>query len=322
MSVAAPLRHQTGGAVWSGDDLAAAQWSMRLPAALAAAPAPVTGALEAIPELAPPAAGEPWDWPSAAEAAFAQLAGDVDERLRAGPGFVVVRGFPIARWGPFAASALFARLMAGRGRLLAQNTDGQRLHLVRTRGGGAAREYGSRGSGELLYHTDQAAAPPEELPTSLGLLCLQPAATGGVTRLASARWLLNGLLGRDPALAEALQHPVPFARDADGVSAAAPVDAVPIDAATGGEIRMRFNRYFMEVGARATGRALPPVVVAALDAIDELLAQPGAAHEVLLGSGDALVADNGLVLHNRSSYTDGVGQMRCLVRCWAHRSGQ
>jgi hypothetical protein len=322
-----PLRRQRGGGVWTAADLSEpGLWSMDLPAAVVDAPAPFPGLQPAradgVADLAVSDGTIPaeWGWRRSALRAFDALNDDVERRLGSGPGFVVLRGFPVAEWGPLGAAALFARVIARRGGLLAQNTAGQRLYLVRTRGGGPARQYGSRGSGELLFHTDQAAAPPDEMPTSLGLLCLQQAAEGGVTRLASAHRLVNGLLERDRALAEALRAPAPFARDPDGVSSAPPVDASPIMDDGAGVVRVRFNRYFMEVGARQTGRPLPDGVVAALDALDRLLADPAAAHEVLLAPGDALVADNGLVLHNRTAYVDDTDHRRCLVRAWARRA--
>jgi hypothetical protein len=248
---------------------------------------------------------------------FGRLISDVGIRLNNGPGFAVVRGFPVgtrSRWG----TQLFGSLMGGFGKLLAQDVHGDLLHLVRTTGVGDDRQYGSRGSGELLFHTDQAAATGEQLPAVLGLLALQRAANGGRTRLVSGHTLLNELRGGDEALAAALCLPLPFARDDDGVSTSDPVEAPAVQVGRGGRARIRFNRYFMETGARRMGLTLDPQVSAALDAIDQLFDARPLDVDLLLEPGDALVADNSVILHNRTAYQDDDHHQRCLVRAWAH----
>ena len=247
---------------------------------------------------------------------FDEVAAEVRRRLFDGPGFVIVRGFPVGDGARDRAIELYARLMGQFGAFLPQNTKGDHLHFVQTRGLGADRQHGSRGSGELLFHTDQAAAPPELLPAVLGLLTLERAANGGHTQLMSGPTLVNELLAVDRALVEALLPPAPFGREDEGVSDAPPVVA-PILAVDGdGRARLRYNRFFTEVGARQTGRALSPALVAAFDAADEILARPELPLQFLLDGGDALIADNSVVLHNRSAYEDDDHHQRCLVRAW------
>jgi hypothetical protein len=249
---------------------------------------------------------------------FPAVAAEVRRRLFEGAGFVVIRGFPVGADRQRRAVSLYAWLIAQFGGLVPQNTAGDDLYLVRTKGLGADRQYGSRGSGELLFHTDQAAAPPELLPAVLGLLCLDRAGEGGYTRLVSGHALLNDLLDVDPSLVDALTAPAPFGRENDGVSDAPPVIARPIGFAGGGRAKLRYNRFFCEVGAAATGRTFAPDMVAAFDAIDELFDRGHLPHQVLLQPGDALIADNSVVMHNRSAYVDDHGHQRCLVRAWAH----
>lgn len=250
----------------------------------------------------------------------------IEQRLGHGRGFVVVSGFPVDDRD--AACARFTALAAGLGPLLPQNTAGDLLHLVQTRDGGPQRADGSRGSGELLFHTDQAAAPPAERPRVFALLCLDRATTGGHTQLVSGHALLSELLGSSPPsstgparsaggeIAEALLTPVPFGRDPDGVSDAAPVWAAMVEPAGDGRPALRYNRYFVEVGARTTGTEVPAPVVAALDAIDALLDRGHLVHQLLLEPGQAVFVDNLTVLHNRTAYQDGDGHRRCLARVW------
>jgi alpha-ketoglutarate-dependent taurine dioxygenase len=39
--------------------------------------------------------------------------------------------------------------------------------------------------------------------------------------------------------------------------------------------------------------------------------------DLLLEPGDALIADNAVVMHNRSAYVDSADHTRCMVRAWA-----
>ncbi len=256
---------------------------------------------------------------------FGNVAAAVSDHLQAGSGFVVVHGFPIESRETHRATRLFAGIMAELGSPLAQNVDGDLLYFVRAASIAAddvvdragARLDGSRGSGPLLFHTDQAAAPPNALPSVFGLLSLRAAASGGETRLARGHSLVNELLARDAALVQALSDPATFGRADDGVSDEPPVTARPVWVGPDGRARLRFNRHFMEVGARMVGQPLPPAVVAALDAADEVLERPGFAVELLLRPGEALFADNAVVLHNRRAYLDVGDQRRCLVRAWS-----
>jgi alpha-ketoglutarate-dependent taurine dioxygenase len=238
----------------------------------------------------------------------------IDERLRRGRGFVVVSGFPVD--DRTTACERFTALAARLGLLLPQNTAGDLLHLVQTRDGGTERSYGSRGSGDLLFHTDQAAAPPPDRPRVFALLSLDRAARGGHTQLASGHALLRELLDPAPALAAALRTAVPFSRDPDGVSDAPPVLAPMVEPAFDERPALRFNRYFVEVGARETATEMPPGVVNVLDSADEVLERGHLVHQLLLEPGQAVFVDNLTVLHNRTAYEDGDGHRRCLARVW------
>lgn len=259
-------------------------------------------------------AADPDSWtlvidPSDAEGAAARIAGSLDR------GFVLVRGFRPD--DPNAALAHYEAIMARLGPLLAQNVNGDRLHFVKTQPGTEAdRTYGSRGSGELLPHTDQAAAPPATRPRLLALLCLDKAASGGATRLTSGEALLERVLASTPAAGELLRQPLPFGRDPDGVSDDPVTHAPVIEDRPDGRLGLRYNRYFIEVGARRAGRDLSTEEVAVLDEIDAVLDDETLIHSLLLEPGEAVVVDNLAVLHDRTAYLDDDVHQRCLVRSW------
>lgn len=234
--------------------------------------------------------------------------------LRTGRGFVHIRGFPVD--DRELATRTYQALVAGVGRVIPQNRAGDALHYVRAQPGkGAERRYGSKGSGRLLFHTDQAASPPDRRPRILGLLALDRAAHGGATRLVSGEAVVARVEARVPGAARALRTPVMFARD-DGLTDDPPVLAAVVEPRPDGRPALRYNRYFIEVGARRTGTAPPDPVSRALDAFDEELDDSSLVHEVLLEPGDAVFVDNLAVLHDRTAYIDDAIHQRCLVRAW------
>jgi hypothetical protein len=239
----------------------------------------------------------------------------VARALRAGPGVVCARGFG-APGEAEPATHRYAEVAAALGRLLPQNRDGALLHHVRAEAGrGAERRYGSKGSGELLFHTDQAASPPERRPRILGLLALDRAARGGETRLVSGEAVVARVAAQVPDAEAALRTPVAFARD-DGLTDDPPVMAPVLETRADGRPAIRYNRYFTEVGARRTGTAPPAEVTRSLDAFDAALADESLVHVILLEPGDAVFVDNLAVLHDRTAYEDDEVHQRCLVRAW------
>jgi Taurine catabolism dioxygenase TauD, TfdA family len=238
----------------------------------------------------------------------------VRRALRTGPGFAYIRGFPVG--DREVATRAYQAVAAAVGRLLAQNRDGDNLHYVQAQPGkGANRRFGSKGSGELLFHTDQAASPPDRRPRILGLLALDRAAHGGATRLVSGEAVIARVEARLPDAHRALGTPLAFARD-DGLTDDRPVLAPVVEARPGGRPGLRYNRYFIEVGARRTGKALPTSVDRALDVFDEELEDESLVHELMLEPGDAVFVDNLGVLHDRTAYVDDAVHKRCLVRTW------
>src|SRR5438132_5204569 len=108
----------------------------------------------------------------------------VGRQLREGIGLAVIDKLPVERFSLEENQALGWLLGSLLGRLVAQKWDGTMVYDVRDTG--KALEYGVRRSVtnlDLQFHTDAPwlAEPPE----LVGLLCLNPAPEGGVSRFVS-----------------------------------------------------------------------------------------------------------------------------------------
>lgn len=235
--------------------------------------------------------------------------------LGRGPGFVRAEPLPVDRLGEGGVARVVTALLAAWGRPIVQNLAGDLLYEVRDRVGSADPAYGSRGAGELLPHTDQAAAPPERLPDLLVMCGLTRAAEGGATRLLSGHEAHNRVLAADEDLVARLTSPLWFARNPDGTADDAAVRA-PVFAGAGRATRVRYNRFFLGLGAEEAGVGPTDAQREALDALDAVLDDGELVHETMLEPGELLLVDNHVVLHDRTPFVDVKPAVRRLLRGW------
>jgi hypothetical protein len=122
----------------------------------------------------------------------------LQDELRQGRGFFLLRGVPVAEFSRAEAAAAFWGIGLRLGRPVAQNGKGQMLGHVKDFGVDYRdpKVRGYQTAAEMSYHCDQC--------DYVGLICLHPAKSGGASRIASTVTIYNRLLARDPKLAEAL----------------------------------------------------------------------------------------------------------------------
>lgn len=252
--------------------------------------------------------------------AFAQIARQIRQRISDGVGFALLRGLPFSGWSDEEASMLYWGIGTYLGTPLPQNRKGDRVYLVRD-AGKSTSEYGVRGSRtstDLVFHTDSASAFAGSIPDTLGLLCLKPAIEGGRSRVVSGHTVYNQLRARSPELLEELHKPLFFDRSAETRNGEDPVTTAEVFTAAGNSVRVRYNRFWIELGHRVAGVALTASQHEALVAMDAALEDPDNVHEFHLQPGDIYFNTNHVILHNRTAFTDSPdpAQKRCMVRLW------
>src|SRR5512140_223692 len=219
----APRRTPIGGpAAWRGADLAASPaWRERLSAA-------ELDELERALAVAK-ACGRPLAALRASDLPLPRLAGAIDawrREVALGRGFVLVQGFPVERWGPEDAAIAFYGLGLHLGVPGAQNPEGDLLGHVRDTGADVRDTRSYKTAASLAFHCDAA--------DLVGLLCLEPALRGGLSRIVSSITVYNALLAEHPELVDRLYQP--FLLDTRGESG---VDYVPIPACRHAGDRLR-----------------------------------------------------------------------------------
>jgi Taurine catabolism dioxygenase TauD, TfdA family len=171
---------------------------------------------------------------------------------------------------------------------------------------------GYRSGGELLPHSDP--------PSLIVLHCLQAAKQGGESSLVRVAAIVDRMMERDPSLVEELFQPLPDWRVAgqNGIAEGGPGDPRPVLAKHNGKLSCVLYRPFLDKGAAATGTALTPHQIAALDLFEQYSLHPELSTKFLLQPGESLVLHNRTVLHARTNYVDWpeMHRRRHFLRVW------
>ncbi len=299
----------TSRVAWAARDVAdPALWSTYLSAAqqmdiFGAAKAAVGG-------------GNPTD--DALQAAFdlpsmrADIADWVDA-LRAGRGFVLVRGFPTEELTPHETEVAYVGLGLQMGSPVSQNAAGDLL--VHVRDEGVAR----RDPSVRLYQTRQRQDFHTDGADVVGLLCLHPARTGGESRIASSATVYNRMLAERPDLIEVLYQPMFWDRNGEESVGEDPYFALPVISEVAGAPRVFFIGWYIRDAQRHP--AVPRLTARQTEAIEliERIANDESVHlEMDFRAGDIQWLANDRILHSREAYEDHPDpeQRRHLLRLW------
>jgi len=225
-----------------------------------------------------------------------------------GRGFALVQGFPVERWGPDDSAIAFYSLGLHLGIPGAQNRDGDLLGHVRDTGEDPRAVRAYKTASDLSYHCDGA--------DLVGLLCLETARRGGLSRIVSSITVYNALLAEQPELVDRLYEPFLFDTHGDGG-----VDYIPLHACryAGGRLRTFWHSdCFRSSHEYERAPAFDPRERAALDAYDEIASRPELHLDMELAKGDAQLLSNHAILHARTAFEDHAdpARKRHLLRLW------
>ncbi len=244
---------------------------------------------------------------------WAQLLDDAFDELKAGRGFVLMRGLPFHRW-PKERSRIAAWILGLHfGMHVSQTIDGQRICDVMdvTRGESSPRQF--KTNRELSLHTD----PVSDL---IGLACLTPAQSGGESVLVSAVTVYNQMLEQDPDLLEALFEGFHVHRYGEGRPEDGEVTdyLVPVFAMADGDLDCRYVRPTIVTGHKTCGAPLTDRQIAAMDLFDSIASSTENQVMFTLDKGDLVLVNNLCVLHARHRFVDAEepAAMRHLLRLW------
>jgi hypothetical protein len=296
------------GCEWRSDELRdgyvfqlSAAYVEELDAALAYAEARTHDALDITRELFP----------------LPTLAPELDRLTRDlvdGPGVVLVRGAPVARWGKERASKVYWGVGMHLGRPWPQNAKGHLLGDV-TDQGRDALDPTSRGNeiGGIAFpfHSDGS--------DLVGLFCLDQGAGGGASIVANVVAIHNELVRTEPQLAAELYEPFAYDLRGEHAPGAKQWYTMPVFTRRGDRLFARYIRPYIDSARRHADAPRPSERAReAMDLLDTMCADPAYHVSMMLQPGDMQFVNNYHVLHARDAYEDdrAAGRVRHLKRLW------
>ena len=233
--------------------------------------------------------------------------------LDAGRGFVLVRGVPVDELGPDGAAMAYMVIGAHLGVPVSQNAAGDLLGHVRDDGSDpddpTVRRYRTRLA--QPFHVDGSDV--------VGLLCLQPAKSGGLSQIVSSVTLYQELARRRPDLLSLLQDPWYFDRYGEERPGERPWFAMPIVSGLPDRFQFVYLRWYIDKAQSHPGvPRLTDAQLELLDLIDALAQDPALHLDMDFVAGDIQWLANRTILHSRTAYEDhdDPALRRHLLRLW------
>src|SRR5678815_450912 len=193
-----------------------------------------------------------------------RLQGLLDEVLN-GRGFVIIKGLPVERWTKREAAIAFLIIGAHLGPLRMQNAQGHILGHVRDMG------RSSDDPNTRIYQTRERQTHHTDSCDVVGLLCLRPAKSGGLSSLVSSTTIFNEIRRRRPDLLTVLLAPIETDRRGEVPEGSKPYFNIPVFNYYEGLVSAKYQRQYIQSARRFPGVAgLTPQQIEALDLLDQL----------------------------------------------------
>jgi hypothetical protein len=318
--MAASARLPIGGpAAWTGAEMAGSNvWRHRL------TPAGIDEIERALAQVT----ARGLDWRQLRKADFplptlAPVLAGVGEALEHGPGLMLLSGLPVERWSESQCRAVFFGLGAYLGTARSQTVHGELMAAITDEADRASRGevktqdgksfLSSRGrvqsTGQLRFHTDRVDV--------VGLLCVNRAAKGGLSKVASAVAIHDAMLARRPDLLELLFRDYYRSRFGEEDKSNRAWYPLPIFATAGPHFTTHYSRTYIEAAELIPELPkLSPEQWQAIDLMAELAEE--LCLTMTLEPGDIQLLNNHVMFHARTAYEDDPAgaRPRLLYRLW------
>lgn len=236
------------------------------------------------------------------------------EDIRHGRGFVLIKGVPTDRYTEAQVEIAYWAIGLHLGTPKPQNKSGDLLGHVRDTGELASNP------NVRLYRTTKAQDFHCDGADIIGLLCLQPAKSGGISRIVSSVSVLNEATRRRPDLAPLLFQDFPFdLTDDRPLGSAATIARFPFCRVKNGELKTFFVGWYVRNSQRYPDvERLTAGQLALIELIEEIANDPDYHPDMDFEPGDIQLLHNATILHARTAYEDfdEPERKRHLLRLW------
>ncbi|HXU41665.1 MAG TPA: TauD/TfdA family dioxygenase [Burkholderiales bacterium] len=244
----------------------------------------------------------------------AELKAAYDE-VRAGRGFVVVRGLPLGSLDEFIAAV--CEVGKHFGQQLSQNAQGELVgHVIDASGEDPTPR---------MYRSNLELRPHSDVTAMIALACWEQAKEGGESVVVSGVTVHEEIRKRAPQLLEPLYRGYHYHRlgeEGDGEEPVTPY-RVPVFSIRQKQLSCRYQRTGIVGGHKALGVPLTDEDIAAFNLFDEIAKAPGNRLSFFLERGEMLVLNNYALMHARTQFRNfpEPERQRRLIRLWLDRPG-
>ena len=240
---------------------------------------------------------------------------DVRRRVVDGLGFVLLRGLPVQGRSREVVRAMYWGLGTRLGHAVTQNLQGDLVAEITDRGLDVNNldVKPSQTNAEQRPHTD-----PADI---VGLLCINAAQSGGLSRIASTMAIYNAVLDEHPEYLEWLYRGFHHNLRGDA-SEAAPFGCtprpIPVYRYYGGTLSCVFNASTIKEAQRRMGERAPESEMRAIDYMVDLARSDEYRLDMEFEPGDLQILNNYTVMHWRTEFQDWPQpeRKRLLYRLW------
>ena len=255
---------------------------------------------------------------------FRSLAWQIRDALTKGLGFCIVDRLPLNDMSNCQANTIYWLLAQMVGRPVAQKwSDGRMIYSVtdlgKPSGNGVRPDVTNE---EQSFHTDNSynISPPDHV----GLLCLQPAAKGGLSRIVNMVSVMECMNEEYPRLVSRLFSPYFFDRQREHSVLDKRTIFTPILSEDADGLRVRVSRNLIYQGYKLQDTAIDQTSESALDAFFSIIDDPKMYMEFQFEPGQMQFLNNRLIGHKRTSFRDhpDIDMKRKLLRVWLREKGK
>ncbi|WP_439586834.1 TauD/TfdA family dioxygenase [Hydrogenophaga sp.] len=239
---------------------------------------------------------------------------EIDDQIRNGRGFVLLKGFPVERYSIEDIKTIYWGIGTHMGQVISHNVAGDFVAAV------TDLALNTTDPNRRNNTTNQLLDPHTDLADVVALLCVEKAQQGGISSLVSSVAIHNEILLNHPEYLEVLYEG--FYHDYRGYGPNADPNEVtatpiPVFEYNNGRVNCAFAKRIIETGAKKRGVPLTPLEQEAIDYVHELGTREDMRLDMLLEPGDIQIINNFITLHARSNYFDhDDGRKRYLLRMW------
>jgi alpha-ketoglutarate-dependent taurine dioxygenase len=249
---------------------------------------------------------------------------EVHAVLTEGTRFALLQGFPIDRLSLDEAKALYWILSSMLARPVAQKLDGTMIYDVHDTGRKALPGSGIRPDKtniDLQFHNDN--SYNFMMPEIVGLLCVRPAKSGGMSRVMSFATAHNALRERHREVLPRLYEPFWFDRQREFHPGEPATFSAPLFIRDGERLHARMSLHQIRGGYALHGGTMDNETTAAVEAIRDVFADESLQFQFRLQAGDIQYVANREIGHSRTEFHDHdePDRRRLLIRVWLRDQG-